>query len=246
MRDCWPNRLKLTRQIMWKIICLVFIFPALCQSNYTRISSKPSSIIFKYLEGTTGELTLDECGKDQVCNVVHRRFWMPNLAERLCRCPNGEECPWSEETDNSSIVLNNRSILKFCQPITEKQVCKPRQIAAVVRGVINDENTHMIPQNVTVNCICPSTHYWRLKKYEFDENRLYQAYKCSQQRICYSYEFCGFVRSDFYSIYYRCSCPKGNLCITEYKESDQVQEFMYLGTAYKAHCDPWNKTSRIY
>lgn len=128
---------------MWKIICLVFIFPALCQSNYTRISSKPSSIIFKYLEGvskkinlsqlrikstkvviiiklrvrtnllqTTGELTLDECGKDQVCNVVHRRFWMPNLAERLCRCPNGEECPWSEEIDNSSIVLNNRSILK--------------------------------------------------------------------------------------------------------------------------------------
>ncbi|XP_057338629.1 U-scoloptoxin(11)-Ssd3a-like [Microplitis mediator] len=231
---------------MWKITCLLFVFPVLCLSNYTRISSKPSSIIFKYREGTTGELTLDECGKDQVCNVVHRRFWMPNLAERLCRCPDGVECPWSEETDESSIVLNNRAVLKFCAPIKEKDECKPKQIAAVVRGFINDDNSHMIAHNVTVDCICPSTHYWRLKKYEYMDNQLYQSYKCSKQRICYSYDFCGYVRPDLYSIYYRCACPRANLCITEYKTTEMVQELMYLGSAYKAYCDPWNKTSRVY
>jgi len=39
---------------------------------------------------------------------------MSGLTERLCHCPNGRECPWqwTKTFDNSTMFLNNRSILK--------------------------------------------------------------------------------------------------------------------------------------
>ncbi|XP_034940995.1 U-scoloptoxin(11)-Sm7a-like [Chelonus insularis] len=228
------------------LLSLLITYVSWTSSNFTRILSKPNNIVFKYGRGATGERTLYECGKHEACNVIHRRFWMPNLAERLCRCPNGDECPWTDKIDDFSIPLNNRAILKFCEPVENKGLCKPRQTAATVYGEINDDQTYMVPYIIDVDCICPSTHYWKLKKYDFINNRAFQIYRCAKQRMCYSYEFCGFVREDFFSIYYRCSCPEGNLCVNTNKNTEIVQELMYLGPAFRAYCDPWNKSSRVY
>lgn len=64
--------------------------------------------------------------------------------------------------------------------------------------------------------------------------------------MCDSYDFCGFVRADIFSIYYRCSCPESNLCITKDKKKEIVQELMYMGMAFRAYCDPWNISSRYH
>ena len=67
--------------------------------------------LYNQIEGESG---LHECEFNEACNIVHNRFWMPILAERLCRCPDGQECPWNwnVKPDNKSISVNNRSVLQ--------------------------------------------------------------------------------------------------------------------------------------
>lgn len=58
-----------------------------------------------------GESDLHECKINEACNVIHNRFWVSSLTERMCRCPKGKECPWqwTKELRNSSLPLNNKS-----------------------------------------------------------------------------------------------------------------------------------------
>lgn len=57
-----------------------------------------------------------------------------------------------------------------------------------------------------------------------------------QQWLCETEDFCGYARTDLFSIYYRCTCPSGNLCIFKNKTVFDVQELLYTGPAYKAYC----------
>ncbi|XP_024886401.1 uncharacterized protein LOC112463925 isoform X2 [Temnothorax curvispinosus] len=163
---------------------------------------------------------------------------MPGLTERLCHCPNGRECPWqwTKTFDNSTIFLNNRSILKFCTQLMELETCAYKQEAVVVHGEGDTNNSYIIPYNVTISCICPQTHYWKLQKYTYEEHGLVQIFRCVKKRMCESLEFCGYIRSDLYSTYYRCTCPEKHLCVFKNKTQVNVQELLYSGPAYMAYC----------
>lgn len=60
--------------------------------------------------------------------------------------------------------------------------------------------------------------------------------------MCETSEFCGHVRTDLFSVYYRCTCPENHWCIftnkTKQETKHNVQEFAYTGKAYKAYCIP--------
>lgn len=45
-------------------------------------------------------------------------------------------------------------------------------------GESDTSNNYIIPYNVTMNCICPQTHYWKLQKYTYEEHGLIQVFKC--------------------------------------------------------------------
>jgi hypothetical protein len=47
-----------------------------------------------------------------------------------------------------------------------------------VHGESDTSNDHVIPYNVTVNCACPQTHYWKLQKYTYEENSFVQVFRC--------------------------------------------------------------------
>ncbi|XP_011687285.1 PREDICTED: uncharacterized protein LOC105449659 [Wasmannia auropunctata] len=189
---------------------------------YTTISSKANNITFKYMKGVEGESDLHNCEPYEVCNIIHDRFWMPGLTERLCRCSNGKECPWqwTKTFDNSTMFLNNRSILKFCTQLMELKVCTHKQEAVTVYGEGDTNNSYIIPYNVTINCICPQTHYWKLQKYTYEEHGLVQIFRCVKKRMCETLEFCGYIRADLYSTYYRCTCPEKHLCV--FKDKTQL------------------------
>lgn len=53
--------------------------------------------------------------------------------------------------------------------------------------------------------------------------------------MCNTYEFCGHIRSDLYSTYYRCTCPENHLCIFQDRNKENVQELLYSGSAYKGY-----------
>lgn len=66
-----------------------------------------------FCEKAKSERDLYICEQYNVCNIVHLRFWFPKQVERLCKCPNREECPWKWNTDdNHTMPLDNRSQLK--------------------------------------------------------------------------------------------------------------------------------------
>lgn len=60
------------------------------------------------------EKNLPICDETSVCSVLHKRYWLPPIADRLCRCVNNDECPWrwATEPDNYTMMLNNRAQLK--------------------------------------------------------------------------------------------------------------------------------------
>ncbi|XP_053980345.1 U-scoloptoxin(11)-Sm2a-like isoform X2 [Hylaeus volcanicus] len=221
-----------------------FFYVTKCFSSYSIISSKLSNVTFKYMDGINGESDIHECEINEVCNVIHNRFWVSSLTERLCRCPNGKECPWQwkEQLGNWSLSLNNKSHMEFCTPVTEMDVCKYENEGIKVYGKSNKNNSYLIPYNVTLSCTCPQSYYWRLKKYVYEENDfITQTFKCIKERMCYTHEFCGYIRSDLYSTYYRCTCPENHLCIFNNRTSENVQELLYSGPAYKAHCLPFKR-----
>ncbi|XP_017882126.1 uncharacterized protein LOC108626139 [Ceratina calcarata] len=225
---------------MFILTCFLLFVATEC--SYVVINSKSSNVTFRYFDGIHGESDLHECEMNEACSVIHNRFWASSLTERLCRCRNGKECPWqwTKELGNTSVSLNNRSHIEFCISIAELDACTHTQEAIKIYGKSDRNNSYLIPQNATVNCICPESHYWRLQKYTYGNNDLItQTFKCVKKRMCYSYEFCGHIRSDLYSTYYRCTCPENHLCIFKDRERENVQELFYSGPAYKGYCLPF-------
>ncbi|XP_076174818.1 uncharacterized protein LOC143150430 [Ptiloglossa arizonensis] len=229
---------------MFILIYFLLFLITRCFSSYTIISSKLSNVTFKYMDSINGESDLHECGINEACNVIHNRFWVSSLTERLCRCPSGKECPWQwmKQLGNWSLSLNNRSYMEFCGSITEMKACTYQNEGIKVHGKSDTNNSHLIPYNVTLNCFCSQSHYWRLQKYVYDENDLItQTFKCVKKRMCNTHEFCGNIRSDLYSTYYKCTCPEDHLCIFKDRSIENVQELLYSGPAYKAYCLPFKK-----
>ncbi|XP_078040353.1 U-scoloptoxin(11)-Sm7a-like [Augochlora pura] len=221
------------------LICFLLHLTIRCFSYYVIINSKSSNVTFKYMDGIDGESDLHHCAINEACNVIHNRFWMSSLTERLCRCPNGKECPWqwNFQLGNSSQLLNNKSRMEFCNPITNMDVCTHKEEAAYVYGKSDSTNSYLIPYNITLNCVCLKSHYWRLQKYTYhDDDLITQTFRCVKKRKCERDEFCGHIRSDLYSTYYKCSCPEKHLCIFKNRTTENVQELLYSGPAYRAYC----------
>jgi len=58
------------------------------------------------------------------------------------------------------------------------KICAHKQEAVIVHGKGDTNNNYIIPYNVTMNCICPQTHYWKLQKYTYEEHGLVQIFRC--------------------------------------------------------------------
>nr|XP_012149419.1 PREDICTED: uncharacterized protein LOC105663650 isoform X1 [Megachile rotundata] len=213
-----------------------------CFAGYTIINSKLNNITFKYSDDINGESDLHECKINEVCNVIYDRFWVSSLTERICRCPNRKECLWQwlKEPEDMSLQLNNKSYMKFCSPIAEMNVCTRNEEAVQIYGKSDRNNSYLTPYNVTLHCTCPESHFWRLQKYVYEENDLIvQTFKCVKKRMCVTREFCGHIRADLYSTYYKCTCPQNHLCIFKDQNKENVQELLYSGPAYKGYCIPF-------
>lgn len=65
------------------------------------------------------------------------------------------------------------------------ETCTRKQKAVVVYGKGDTGNNYVIPHNVTVKCVCPQTHYWKLQKYTYEEDDLVQVFRCVKVHIRY-------------------------------------------------------------
>lgn len=122
--------------------------------------------------------------------------------------------------------------------------CNTKETALSVKTMnTGDDKTKY---TVSARCYCPEGHYWRHYKTYRGINNLNNTtqykkeYKCQMLRKCESLEFCGNVRTDQNSIFYRCSCPEGHYCLYRDKETYSVDELFYKGQAYRAICEPQN------
>lgn len=58
-------------------------------------------------------------------------------------------------------------------------ICKYNQEAIEVYGKSDRNNSYLTPYNVTLNCNCPKSHYWRIQKYTYGKsNFITQTFKC--------------------------------------------------------------------
>ncbi|KAL0270835.1 UNVERIFIED_CONTAM: hypothetical protein PYX00_008116 [Menopon gallinae] len=173
-----------------KLIFALAESPALLLSTAIRINK----VIVSYPSGVISERDLNVCELRSACNIIHKRFWLPPMVERLCRCPHRNECPWTwSDADNQTVYLNNRSQMKFCSPVSDLPVCTQKKSAITVstlRTATDDakptknhtelqngdrSRRHNEHRNITISCNCQEPHYWKLKSNATKPGRRYNS-----------------------------------------------------------------------
>ncbi|XP_043216424.1 U-scoloptoxin(11)-Sm7a-like [Amphibalanus amphitrite] len=201
---------------------------------------------FVYEGKTTRESDLPPCpSAASVCSLVHRRFWQPELSQRLCRCSDGQ-CPYeySNSTDERTLQLNNRIQLKFCGPVRSLRRCGPHPAIAAVLERRTDAGPLRLDherKDVKVNCSCPyPSRYQKVSEWGGGGSTEVTAYTCRQLEPCSPGEVCGHIRMDTYSTYHTCLCPPNHLCLfreqRRVKVKRDVEELFYDSTAYVGEC----------
>uniref|UniRef100_A0A8D8R3T2 Uncharacterized protein n=2 Tax=Cacopsylla melanoneura TaxID=428564 RepID=A0A8D8R3T2_9HEMI len=241
--------------VMFASLAVLFltcsVIPWISGVKYTPITSKLDGIVFLYPGEARSERDLRNCSMNDVCGVVHKRFWLSPTVERLCRCDDKdkEDCPWNwneDYTDPYTMYLDSRSQLKFCNKISEVKKCTEREKALEV-----SDKTQLI---ATAQCYCPPYNYWALGRHESEVHHngsmfTNDAYRCKPLPKCTEHQFCGFIRADIFSTYFRCSCPRGDLCLhsTNKKKAEPLNaaELFFYGPALRGYCMPFNTTSAL-
>ncbi|KAK4297585.1 hypothetical protein Pmani_006255 [Petrolisthes manimaculis] len=208
-----------------------------------------------YGSGRKSEVDLPKCeSPNEACNLAHKRFWLTPITERLCRCPDGSECPprYTSLRDSLTQHVSNRGQLKFCDDgITKLGVCKEGDIALSVRKLdkqievdLPTTNTTTVIKQVdshtTLACRCPWPRAWTLiKTVNTSPNGTLSTYTCSKLGKCMTGEECGFIRQDTLESYYTCSCPEQHLCLFIRPQTPIIVTHMHFhGWAYTARCMP--------
>lgn len=235
------------------IFCVILFLSGRCFASF---NDESLNAHFEYPGPAVSERDLPICPPNAVCSVLHNRFWRKTIVKRLCRCLRRIECPWvwTDNPDNNTIHLDSRSQLKFCDEVRDLPECSQRKPALTVTttassGMKDIDLTPAVDEekklSVNVSCFCPISFVWE----ELPQRQIIQSpekgtatvithYKCKPMEKCSSYEFCGNIRADYFSVYYNCSCPTGHLCLNTDRTLVMVDELLYDGEAYQAFCYP--------
>ncbi|XP_063236891.1 kappa-scoloptoxin(11)-Ss1a-like [Bacillus rossius redtenbacheri] len=219
-------------------------------ASFSTITNDEDDVDFVYPGQPNSERGLPLCGRASVCSTLHLRMWQPALVERLCRCPGRAECPWhwSEPPDARTMPLDNRSQLKFCESVANLTQCTGQEAALVqtviTRSVQEGSAEDTTETQYTAQCLCPPGRYWRLLNSTGTVDALNgtthntTSYQCSYLERCVAGQFCGHLRRDHYSLYHRCSCPWGHLCLSLALQPQPTTELLFHGLAYRSVCSP--------
>ncbi|KAK7584077.1 hypothetical protein V9T40_005040 [Parthenolecanium corni] len=200
---------------------------------------------------TQDERDLELCGEREVCSIVHKRLFYPKSVERFCRCAD-KECPssWVDTPDNFTMYANNRAQMKFCEPITDLPNCVDNNETTPLYLTITNITLNVPPENEQTeytkqykisskaSCHCPQHHMWKCSSLETNSTTktTVMQYRCASLDKCKAGNFCGSERSDFYSVYYYCSCPNDHFCVRNNDSEFPAREIFYDGPAYRAFC----------
>lgn len=92
--------------------------------------------------------------------------------------------------------------------------------------------------------MCTEENYWKFLRASKTNDKINgttkykKEYRCHPLKKCDTYDFCGHVRTDLNSIFYKCSCPEGHYCIYKNQTMHAAIEILYSGSAYRAICQP--------
>lgn len=120
--------------------------------------------------------------------------------------------------------------------------CSPTSTAMTVST--NFSNGEAINAKINIHCYCSNENYWKFYRTTRNSNnmtdtsRFIKLFRCDPLERCTTDDFCGNVRIDQNSIYYRCSCPRNHLCVYRDKNRYKAEEPLYHGMVYKAVCEP--------
>ncbi|CAH0389651.1 unnamed protein product [Bemisia tabaci] len=225
--------------------CSVYLLPL---SSGLAFKSQLDQVVLLYPGQVRSEGDLDTCKNGGICSIVHDTFWIPPRAERLCRCPGGEECPYTlaKPHDNRTLFLNNRAQMKTCNRTDEMPKCKLEQTALI----IEETQTEAFKERkvlATAFCTCENPKYWTLQKHFLEKHpngttHMTSHYHCTNLGKCKVDEHCANVRLDYYSTYQHCLCPKGQQCLANKSMVTNVTELLFSGLAYRAYCSPFPST----
>ncbi|GLH12042.1 Uncharacterized protein GBIM_16710 [Gryllus bimaculatus] len=230
---------------------ILFISFQCATSKFDHVHKSLEDLDITYPKNVYNERGLRECQLNAACSILHRRFWFKLRVERICQCSAFQECPtrWSYDgLDNFTMMINNRAQMKFCHPVNELPECEPSEEALIITSntTVNpdkynkSQSVEVTHQQATTNCKCQFPHYWRLHNVtQVNKNISISIYMCDEYKKCRANEFCGHIRADYFSTYYRCSCPIGYLCLFEDLENRKLlnaTEVLFEGLAYRGAC----------
>nr|CAH0102112.1 unnamed protein product [Daphnia galeata] len=236
------------------ILLLLFISP------FSISTSSENDLITHYPLQIRSERDLPNCATaNTVCSILQKRYWIPSILNRYCRCPEGIDCPsdWTGvdyvavsnvsslvrviKGPEYSLALTNRAQMKFCSSMKSIETCAPNQSAVNIRinGSLQSDSTQF--PSTRVLCKCPGNHTWQQTSIMGDENKspaTTSSYTCKPLKRCRSRANCGAITTDTFSVYPYCLCRRGSVCTIENRTLTHVEELHYSGSAYLGVCRP--------
>ncbi|XP_045030843.1 U-scoloptoxin(11)-Sm2a-like [Daphnia magna] len=221
------------------------------------VSNSTDDLITIYPLQIRSERDLPNCATaNTVCSILQRRYWLPSILHRYCRCPEGVDCPadWTGSDDVAtnvtslvrvikgpkySLPLTNRAQMKFCSSMKTIETCAINQSAVNVRMNGSIQTDHSQFPSTRVLCKCPSNHTWQQSPMTGDAtSRQTSSYTCKPLKRCRSRSNCGAITADTFSVYPYCLCRRGSVCTIENRTLTHVEELHYSGPAYLGACKP--------
>ncbi|XP_037043623.1 uncharacterized protein LOC119079672 [Bradysia coprophila] len=178
------------------------------------------------------------CDLSEVCNVIHNRYWLPNLIEKQCMCPANTICPstYSKREKPFTMSINSRTQMQLCRPTNASpiQMCLDQELSVLQKRTSKRIETKII-------CRCSRRSF--LKFYAKVTNRRDKSitfkYRCVGMPPCHSDQLCGYARSDLGFVYQRCTCREGYNCVTKSSAdtlNGKMHQLFYNGTVYPSYC----------
>uniref|UniRef100_A0A224XNA1 Putative conserved secreted protein n=1 Tax=Panstrongylus lignarius TaxID=156445 RepID=A0A224XNA1_9HEMI len=197
-------------------------------------TSSREQVIFIYPSKLNQEDELEQCTKNSVCGIYHKRKWFTNKVQQLCKCPN-TDCPssWNE----GDVHLDNNSQLKICINTSDLNICREHEIGLR----LTEEKEKRKQSDLKLDCNCQWPSYWQLTSHKANTTFSYNEYSCTKWKRCERGEFCGHVRDDIHSLYIQCSCPKDHICVSTDRTLRNASEAFYSGPMLRAYCTPLSK-----
>uniref|UniRef100_A0A646QCY6 SLPTX11 n=1 Tax=Hemiscolopendra marginata TaxID=943146 RepID=A0A646QCY6_9MYRI len=240
--------------MMFARACPLFLtlILALIQKAHTEIEWKREyAFISRNLQVVHQNTPLLECNNtDVACAYLQVNIRGVNL-RKICKCPNGIECPHTWDPRDGYTIPQGSEQYKFCSKVPSQKLKHCDSTSTAITQTIYDKptpdftnwsrsdykNWTSLEQSFLLHCLCPEDRSYRIHQSAFVNPNNVKEFLCENFHTCGSNEVCIYALATDKTFFLenRCKCPDNLSCPSDIKYANSTRQLTNF-VQYKFKC----------